>query len=218
MLRKILIIISFAFSFTSVSSQVVISKKLADSIIKQLIDKSDSSFLSDLDVIKFTQYPELRRKLFLTQTFVSNRNDIPDNSYLYLNNGYNVLIVFNNSIIFSDLQNLLIKKSDSRFTQILDSLKIRKEAMSGVVPLRLSMDFITIKKRCLSGNSYKLTFEKIFPASSAPKELWPVDSFTDGQYMVDPPYKFLYDNKGEMLEKYKKQLIPRKPLKIKLKK
>jgi hypothetical protein len=100
----------------------------------------------------------------------------------------------------------------------LDSLKIRKEAMSGVVPLRLTINFITIKKKCLSGNRYRLTFEKIFPASSAPKELWPVEVFTDGQYMVDPPYEFLYNYKGEMLEEYKELLIPQKPKTIKLKK
>ena len=128
-MKKVFIAILLAISFINVSAQVIINKQLADSIIKQLIENSDSSFYPILDVIKFSQYPELKRKVFLTQTFVSNRNDIPVNSYLYLNDGYSVLIVFNNSVICSDLQNLLIKKTDSRFVKNLDSLKITTERL-----------------------------------------------------------------------------------------
>ena len=35
--------------------------------------------------------------------------------------------------------------------------------------------------------------------------------------MVDPPYRYLYNWKGEMLDEYKKLLIPRNPTTIKLK-
>ena len=45
----------------------------------------------------------------------------------------------------------------------------------------------------------------------------PVKKFSDGEYMVDPPYKFLYNNDGEILEEYQEQLIPKKKVKIRFK-
>jgi hypothetical protein len=206
------------FAFSSLTGQIILTKPLIDSLVYETVTKSKNPHFADLDVIKFTQYSDRGKEMVISKTIISNRIDIPSNSHIYVSNGYIVLLRFNNIYLHSGLLEIMIDRTDDRFVKTLDSIKFPRIAKSGIVYERLFLDVITIKKRCFTSNQYKLTFEKIFPASLAPKELWPVESFTDGQYMVDPPYEFIYNSKGEMLEEYKELIIPQKPKTIKLRK
>ncbi|MDD2529547.1 MAG: hypothetical protein PHT26_16040 [Lentimicrobiaceae bacterium] len=205
-------------SYITGQAQIILTSQLVDSILNFTAVKAIELKLPALEIIKFTQNPKRQNVLIASQTYLTTRKDIPKEAYIYSNNGYIVFLVFNNVNMDSDLYGLLIKNTESRYSAILDSIKFRPYNSTGLVPLRLTLDVIKIRRCWFNNFYYTLRFTKIFPASKAPKELFPVEKITDGGYMPDPPDRFIYNNKGEILEYYSKQLIPKKPVKIKIKK
>ena len=173
-MKKIILAIVFSLSFMSLPAQIILDKKLVDSLLSEVVAKTYDPLFPNLDVVKFNQFPDRKREVLLSTTFITCRSDIPDNSYLYYGNGCIALLTFNQCYLHSELLEIMINKTDNRFVKILDSLKFPYRARSGVVVERLTIDVVTIKKRRFSSNVYKLDYQKIFPASSAPKELLPV--------------------------------------------
>ncbi|KAF0204071.1 MAG: hypothetical protein FD170_760 [Bacteroidetes bacterium] len=217
-MKKTSLIILFCISHLSaIFAQIPLNKSLIDNIINNNTLKENHP-ISSINVYKFINYHHKTNAFNVSKVTIYNRTDIPLNSYLYNSNGCFVLILLDDCFINSDMLKDLTRQSEPEFKQILDSLKLPDFAKNGIVWDRLYLEVLTVKKCRLSRNRFKIIFKKIFPAGLAPRELMPVINFSDGQYMVNPPYEFIYDNKGEMLEVYKKQLIPKKPVKIRLKK
>ncbi|HPG33441.1 MAG TPA: hypothetical protein PLM34_06275 [Lentimicrobium sp.] len=216
--KKILLILVFtSFSTIASQAQIILTSQLLDSILSYTAVKEIELKLPAIEIIKFSQSTKNKNTLVATQTYLTIRKDVPKEAYIYSNNGYIVFLVFNNVNMDSNLYGLLIKNTESRYSAILDSIKFRTYNSTGLVPLRLTLDVIKIRRCWFNNYNYTLKFTKIFPASKAPKELLPVEKITDGGYMPDPPDRFIYNNKGEILEYYSNQLIPKKPVKIKIK-
>lgn len=216
---KIIILVFFVtVSCITGHAQIFLTSQLVDSILNLTVAKAVELKLPALEIIKFTQNPKKKNVLIASQTYLTIRKDVPKEAYIYSKNGYIVFLVFNNVMMDSDLYGLLIKNTESRYSAILDSIKFRPYNSTGLVPLRLTLDVIKIRKHWFNNYCYTLKFTKIFPASKATKEIFPVENISDGGYMPDPPYRFIYNSKGEIDEYYSKQLIPKKPVKIRLKK
>lgn len=205
----------FTTYLCAIYAQIPLNKSLIDTIICNHTSKENHP-ISSLDVYKFFSYHHKKNTLCISNVTIYNRSDIPLDSYLYHSNGCVILVLFENCIIDADLLKDLTNESEPEFNHILDSLKLPVFANYSIVWDRLYLEVLTVKKCRFSKYNFKIVFEKIFPASLAPKEFLPVTDFSDGHYMVSPPYGFIYDNKGEILEIYKKQLIPKKPAKIRL--
>jgi hypothetical protein len=217
-MKKISLIFLFCISqLCAIFAQIPLNKSLIDNIISNPTAKENDP-ISSINVYKFINYHHKTNAFNVSKVTIYNRTDIPMNSYLYNSNGCFVLVLFENCFINSDLLKDITSESAPEFKQILDSLKLPDFAKNGIVWDRLYLEVLTVKKCRFSKYKFKVVFEKIFPASLAPKELMPVINFSDGHYMVNPPYEFIYDHSGEMLEVYKNQLIPKKPVKIRLKK
>lgn len=218
MKQKIILIVVFTLaSFVTVQAKIILTTQLLDSILSHTVVKQTDTKMPSIDIIKFSNSSKNNNELIASITYLTIRPDIPKDAYLYLHNGYRVFLVFNNIYISSDLFDVLIKNTESRYTDILDSLKFWHSNRIGLVPLRIAIDVVSIKKCWHNQFHYKLRYSKIFPAGKTPKELLPVEKISDGGYEPDPPSKIFYNWKGEMLEKYKKSLIPKKPVIIKLK-
>lgn len=216
--KKIMLFFIFNLILCETSnSQILLTKPLLDSVLSKTLMPTNSK-TPFLEVFKFSSECFIKEKMIISKVFITNRTDIPLSSSLYYSNGYYILVLFDNCFLSSGLMREMINKTNPKYYGILDSIKFPNEAKSGIVWDRLFLDIITLKRALCSKRKYTLKFTKVFPASIAPKELMPLETFSDGQYMVNPPYKFIYNNKGEMLEVYKKQLIPNKPVKIRMKK
>lgn len=215
-LKKIVLFLIFSLILCgTLNAQIMLTEPLLDSVLSKTLipSKSNTPFI---EVFKFSGECYSQEKVIISKVFITNRTDIPEGSSLYYSNGVYILVLFDNCFLSSGLMREMIKKTNPKYYSILDSIKLPNEAMSGIVWDRLFLDIITLKRAPCSKRKFTLKFTKIFPGSIAPKELMPVETFSDGQYMVNPPYEFIYNNKGDMLEVYRKQLVPNKPVKIRM--
>ncbi|MDO9510831.1 MAG: hypothetical protein Q7J34_03655 [Bacteroidales bacterium] len=217
-MRKIVLLFIVFTVNLGAQAQIILTTELVDSLICK-ISKCPISheLINSRYIIKFVGFADNKNRIFLSETDLINRQDIPEEALIYVNDFDLYFVIIKDVDIDSCFQKRLISQNDIRFVHALDSIKFGQIYISGIVTVRNPLIVYQIKRRCLSRHTFIITSKKYFPYLSAPEIFIPAKKISD-DHMYDKIEAWYYDIWGKLNKEYYDAMKPGEKMTLKMRK
>jgi hypothetical protein len=220
--RLILILIfSAAINLPNAKAQIILEQELLDSILsitveyKQEFRPDNPVYPNYPTVIKLSKEKNSSNTIFASSTWIVIRTDIPDGSFIYLQNQKIHFLILDNISATSELQSKLITPESSFYRHIIDSIQMPYRPHNGIITQREKLVVYRIKRKALFRKYYVVTSQSFIPYKSAPIQFQPVINFSD-ENSTDKISFYYYGNRMRLKKEYYDDLKPIKPVKFRL--
>lgn len=220
--RFILILFfSVAFYIPFAKTQIILEQELLDSILSITVEYRQE-FLPENPVypnyptvIKLGNETNSSNTIFTSSTWIAIRTDIPDGSFIYLQNQKIHFLILDKISVSSKLQSKLISPETSFYRHIIDSIQMPYRPKDGIFTQRKKLVVYRFKRKALFKKYYVVTSQSFIPYKSAPIQFQPVINFSDENSTNEISF-FYYGNRMRLKKEYYDDLKPIKPIKFRL--